>query len=87
VGYFYVVLLVYKRPAENILPRLAMHSQNKHAPSTEWDLSFRYLSIEGKTLLNILAFFDPDAIPEWLLSNPKANATDPGLEFLSDSLR
>ncbi|CDM31100.1 unnamed protein product [Penicillium roqueforti FM164] len=55
--------------------------------STSCKASSRSLSIEGKILLNILAFFDPHAIPEWLLSNPKANITDPSLKFLSNDSR
>ncbi|KAJ5356660.1 Tetratricopeptide-like helical [Penicillium concentricum] len=49
-----------------------------------WDVSFQSLSTEGKMLLNMLAFFDSDAIPEWLLSNPRANITEPCLSFLLD---
>ncbi|KZN88087.1 hypothetical protein EN45_066560 [Penicillium chrysogenum] len=61
-----------------------MPSECEHTRSTDWDTSFRSLSIDARILLCLLAFFDPDSIPEWLLSNPKVNITDPIFKFLSN---
>jgi hypothetical protein len=83
-GYFWEVLLVCKNLAGNTFARSAMPSEYEHTPSTDWDTSFRSLSVDARILLCLLAFFDPDSIPEWLLSNPKANITDPSSKFLSN---
>lgn len=84
-GYSYQELLpLYKRSAAKIFARSVVPLQYEHTLNTVWDISFQSLSAEGKTLLNLLAFFDPDAMPEWLLSNPKANITEPCLSFLLD---
>ncbi|CAG7949070.1 unnamed protein product [Penicillium nalgiovense] len=84
-GYSYQELLpVYKKSAAKIFARSAVPLQYEHTLNTVWDVSFQSLSTEGKILLNMLAFFDPDAIPEWLLSNPRANITEPRLSFLLD---
>ncbi|KAJ5782627.1 Tetratricopeptide-like helical [Penicillium paradoxum] len=84
-GYCYQELLpVYKRSAAKIFARSAVPLQYEHTLNTVWDISFKSLSTEGKILLNLLAFFDPDAVPECLLSNQKANITEPCLSFLLD---
>ena len=84
-GYSYLEFLpVFKKSAEKIFARSAAPMQYQHNLNTVWDLSFQKLSTESRTLLDILAFFDPDVIPEWILSNKKANITEPKLLFLLD---
>jgi hypothetical protein len=84
-GYSYQELLpIYKKSAAKIFARSAVPLQYEHTLNTVWDVSFQSLFTEGMILLNILAFFDPDAIPEWLLSNPRADITEPRLSFLLD---
>jgi hypothetical protein len=84
-GYSYLELLpVYKKSAEKIFTRSAAPMQYEHTLNTVWDFSIQKLSIESRVLLDVLAFFDPDIIPEWILSNEKAGITEPKLLFLMD---
>lgn len=84
-GYSYQEFLpVYKKSAEKIFARSGVPVQYGHTLDTVWDVSFERLSTESRTLLNILAFFDPDTIPEWILSNKRADITEPRLQFLFD---
>lgn len=84
-GYSYQELLpVYKKSAEKILARSEVPSQYGHTIRTVWDVSFETLSVESRVLLGILAFFDPDNIPEWILSNTRARITESGMQFLFD---
>jgi hypothetical protein len=84
-GYSYQELLpVYKRSAAKIFARSSVPLQYEHTLNTVWDVSFQTLSVEGKILLNVLVFFDPDVIPEWLIANQKAHITEPSLSFLLD---
>ena len=50
----------------------------------DWDILMQPLITEDKTLLDLLAFFDPDAIPQSLLLNNRAHITEPNLQFLTD---
>lgn len=50
----------------------------------DWDILMQPLITEDKTLLNLLAFFDPDAVPQSLLLNNRAHITEPNLQFLTD---
>lgn len=84
-GYSYQELLpAYKKSAEKILARSEVPSQYGHTIGTVWDVSFETLSVESRVLLWILAFFDPDNIPEWILSNTRARITESGMQFLFD---
>jgi hypothetical protein len=56
--------------------------QYGHTLGTVWEASFQGLSTNSRTLLNILAFFDADKIPEWILCNEKAGNSEPLFEFL-----
>jgi NB-ARC domain len=84
-GYSYEELLqVYKKSAEKVFARSGTPVQYEHTLGTVWDVSFQRLSTESKALLNMLAFFDPDQIPEWVLTNQKSDITEPSLQFLFD---
>ena len=84
-GYSYEELLpVYQKSANRIFARSGAPVQYEHTLDTVWDVSFECLSTESRILLNILAFFDPDLIPESILSNKKADITDLSLQFLFD---
>lgn len=84
-GYSYQELLpVYKKSAAKIFARLVVPLHYEHTLNTVWDISFQTLSTEGRMLLNLLSFFDPDAVPEWLLSNQETDITEPILMFLLD---
>lgn len=84
-GYSFLEFLpVYKKSAEKIFTRSAAPMQYEHTLNTVWSMSIQKLSIESRALLDILAFFDPDIIPEWVLSNKKACIAQPRLLFLMD---
>ena len=84
-GYSYEELLpVYQKSANRIFARSGAPVQYEHTLDTVWNVSFECLSTESRALLNILAFFDPDLIPESILSNKRADITDPSLQFLFD---
>lgn len=86
-GYSYEELLpAYQKSPNRIFARSGAPVQYEHTLDTVWDVSFECLSIESRTLLNILAFFDPDLIPESIISNKRADITDPNLQFLFDDL-
>jgi hypothetical protein len=55
-----------------------------HALSTVWELFLHSLPQDASTLQKLIAFFDPDAIEERLLTNADAGLSDERLEFLSD---
>lgn len=87
-GYSYEELLpVYQKSANRIFARSGAPVQYEHTLDTVWNVSFECLSTESRALLNILAFFDPDLIPESILSNKRADITDPSLQFLFDDLQ
>ena len=86
-GYSYEELLpVYQKSANRIFARSGAPVQYEHTLDTVWNVSFECLSTESRALLNILAFFDPDLIPESILSNKRADITDPSLQFSFDDL-
>ncbi len=75
---------IYRKSAEKILAKSKAPVEYNHTSVTTWDISFGRLSIEAETLLNVLAFFDPDSILERLITDTKATPTDSRLEFLFD---
>lgn len=84
-GYSYEELLpLYQKSAKKIFTRTGAPIQYEHTLGTVWEVSFERLSTKAKTLLNILTFFDPDLIPETILSNKRAGIIDTALEFLFD---
>lgn len=85
-GYSYDELLpVYKRSAKRIFERVKAPVQYEHTLETVWEVSFERLPTESKRLLNVLTFFDPDLIPESILSNKMSDITEPDLQFLFDN--
>lgn len=87
-GYSYQELLpIYKKSTEKIFARPGALVQYGHTLGTVWDISFQSLSTESRVLLNMLAFFDPDLIPEWILTNQRASITEPNLQFLFDDFK
>lgn len=84
-GYSYGELLhLYNKSAQKIFTRSETPLQYEYTLNTVWDVSFQSLSTESRTLLNLLAFFDPDRIPEWMLTNQKAAINEANLQFLFD---
>ncbi|PGH07405.1 hypothetical protein AJ79_06307 [Helicocarpus griseus UAMH5409] len=74
-------LPVYKKLAKRIYASSVPPMQYGHTLDTVWEASFERLSTESKTLLNFLSFFDPDNIPESIMTNARANICEPDLRF------
>jgi hypothetical protein len=55
-----------------------------HTVLTVWDTSLRRLSPGAMALLKLLAFFDPDEVPERFITNMKAIVHDGPLGFVVD---
>ena len=84
-GYSYGEFLrMYEKSAEKIFAKSEPPVEYNHTLLTTWEISLQSLSTEATALQNLLAFFDPDTIPERLLINAKAEIQDARLEFLSD---
>lgn len=66
---------MYEEPEQNSDKLLlTMNSESfdyEHTLNTVWDLTLSNLSPTAESLLRVLAFLDPDNIPESLLSGPK----------------
>jgi len=84
-GYSYEEFLsVYKKSAMRIYARSQAPSEYNHSLSTVWEITLNRLSQNASNLQNLLAFFDPDAIQEWLLTNINSDSTVARLQVLSD---
>ncbi|KAF6229946.1 hypothetical protein HO133_004283 [Letharia lupina] len=63
-------------------PGYADESTYSKSLSTVFDIASKNLSADAQTLLNVMAFLNPDMIPEEMLLY---NHTDPSLQFLSQN--
>jgi NB-ARC domain len=77
-------LALYQKSSAKILARGEVPLEYTHTLSTVWELSLNNLPQDASTLLKLIAFFDPDAIEERLLTNADAGLSDERLVFLSD---
>lgn len=77
-------LRIYEKSAEKIYTNSEPPVEYNHTLLTAWEISLQSLSTEATALQNLLVFFDPDAIPERLITHTKAKIEDSRLEFLSD---
>jgi predicted ATPase len=77
-------LALYQKSSAKILARGEVPLEYNHTLSTVWELSLHNLPQDASTLQKLIAFFDPDAIEERLLTNADAGLSDERLEFLSD---
>ncbi|KAK4250129.1 hypothetical protein C7999DRAFT_38842 [Corynascus novoguineensis] len=84
-SYSYAEFLeTYEKSAEKIFAKLEPPVEYNHTLLTTWDISLQNLSAKAAALQNLLVFFDPDTIPERLLSNNKVEIQDGRFEFLAD---
>lgn len=77
-------LALYQKSSSKILARAGVPLEYNHTLSTVWELSLHNLPQDSSTLQKMIAFFDPDAVEERLLTNTDAELGDVRLEFLSD---
>lgn len=84
-GYSYVEFLrIYKKSAEKIFAKCDIPIEYHASILTTWETSMEGLSEDAKNLQNLLVLFDPDLIPERLLTDTKAEIEDTSYEFLKD---
>jgi hypothetical protein len=84
-GYSYGEFLgFYKKHAEKIFVKNQSQVDYDYTLNTVWDLAIQSLSPNARALVTLLSYFDPDSIPEILLTGTKAEIVDPRLQFLED---
>ena len=74
-------LALYQKSSAKILARGEVPLEYNHTLSTVWELSSHNLPPDASTLQKLIAFLDPDAIEERLLTNTHARLSDERLEF------
>lgn len=80
-------LALYERNTAKIDSRKTGLSDYEHTLSTVWNMSFNKLSGNPRRLLNLLAFFAPDAISEgMLIEGSELPNLGEEFEFLSDEM-
>jgi NB-ARC domain len=77
-------LALYQKLSAKILAKGEVPLEYNHTLSTVWELSLHNLPQDASILQKLIAFFDPDAIEEFLLTNADAGLSDERLQFLSD---
>lgn len=77
-------LTLFHKSAQKVFARSQVPGEYGYTVETAWNMSLERLSPNGKVLQNLLAFFDPDLIPESLILETKAEIDDEQLEFLFD---
>ena len=79
-------LPLYERNSTKIDARKTGINDYEHTLSTVWEMSLSKLSGNSLTLLNLLTFFMPDAIPEPVLVESSKLLEDEEFEFLRDEM-
>lgn len=77
-------LTLFQKSSKKVFARSKQPGEYGYTVETAWNMSIERLSPNAKVLLNVLAFFDPDLIPERLILETKADIDDEQLEFLFD---
>lgn len=78
-------LRLYEKNPARIGSRRTHDGDYEYTMSTVWDVSFEKLTGDATSLLNILAFFDPDNISESILLQG-SDGIDGKFSFLADEL-
>lgn len=79
-------LPLYERNAAKIDTRKTGLSDYEHTISTVWEMSIGDVAGNSHHLLNLLAFFDPDAIHELILLEGSKQIAQAEFEFLKDEM-
>ncbi|KAJ9648289.1 hypothetical protein H2199_001142 [Coniosporium tulheliwenetii] len=79
-------LPLYERNAAKIDSRKTGLSDYEHTLSTVWEMSFSKISGNSRKLLDLLVFFEPDAISELVLTEGSKLVHDEGFNFLQDDM-
>ena len=78
-------LPLYEKHSSKIDSRKAPGSDYEYTLSSVWDVSFGKLTEDSTRLLNVLSFFDPDCIPEEILTHGSGGLDDE-FAFLADEM-
>jgi hypothetical protein len=79
-------LPLYERNASKIDTRKTGISDYEYTLGTVWEMSMKKLEGDSLTLINLLPYFQPDAIDELILSQGSAALDEPAYEFLNDEM-
>lgn len=79
-------LPLYERNSAKIDSRKTGFSDYEHTLSTVWEMSLNKLSGDSLELLHLLTFFEPDAIPELILSKGSELLGGNDFDFLKDEM-
>ncbi|KAI0024434.1 P-loop containing nucleoside triphosphate hydrolase protein [Xylariomycetidae sp. FL0641] len=81
-------LPLYERNAAKIDARKTTKDDYEHTLDTVWNVSFEKLSEDSMKLLQILVFFNPDAVDEeiFLEGSQSESGLSPAFEFLADEM-
>lgn len=77
---------LYEKNAAEIDSRKTVLTDYEHTLSTVWEISLAKFSDNASTLLNLLAFFEPDATHELVLIQGSALLDNEEVGFLSDEM-
>lgn len=80
-------LPLYERNSAKIDSKKTGFSDYDHTLSTVWEMSLSKLPKDSGKLLNLLAFFEPDAIHELVLTEGSKLLEDEEFEFLHDEMK
>ncbi|KXX82641.1 putative disease resistance protein RDL6 [Madurella mycetomatis] len=84
-GYSYSEFLaIYQKSADRVFAKSERPVEYDHTLLTTWEISLQKLSDEAMRLQNLLACFDPDLVPERLITKTRAEIHDANLAFLFD---
>lgn len=78
------LLRLYEKSAERIYAKTDHPVEYPYTVLTTWDISLKHMSGEATRLQNLVVFFDPDMIPERLITNTGAGVENPAFDFLFD---
>ena len=79
-------LALYERNSAKIDARKTGFSDYNHTLSTVWEMSLGKLPKDPSKLLNLLAFFEPNAIHEMVLMQGSKLLENEEFEFLQDEM-
>lgn len=76
---------MYEKYSSKIDSRKVPGSDYEYTLSSVWDVSFGKLTEDSTRLLNVLSVFDPDSIPEEIISQGSGGLEDE-FAFLADEM-
>lgn len=78
---------LYEKNSARIDARKVGIGSYEHTLSTVWDMSLSKVTGESRELLSVLAYFQPDAISEEILSEGSSHVDQEKFGFFEDEMR